>query len=88
MNISSVIVIPHPDHIARVRQQLTLLEDVELQAESPEGKMIVTIETEGDKDTVRVYEFLSQMPGVMSASMVYHHNEAEPDAEIKVTLAA
>lgn len=84
MNISSIIVIPHPDHIESVRQQFADLDGVELHAVSPEGKMIATIETEGDKDTIRTYEFISQMPGVMSASMVYHQQENEPEVEISV----
>lgn len=84
MNISSIIVIPHPDHIESVRQQFVDLDGVELHAVSPEGKMIVTIETAGDKDTIRIYEFISQMPGVMSASMVYHQQENEPEVEISV----
>lgn len=84
MNISSIIVIPHPDHIEAVRQQFTDLDGVELHAVSPEGKMIVTIETEGDRDTVRLYEYISQMPGVLSASMVYHQQENEPEVEISV----
>ncbi len=84
MNISSIIVIPHPDHIEAVRQQFADLDGVELHAVSPEGKMIVTIETEGDKDTTRTYEYISQMPGVMSAAMVYHQQENEPEVEISV----
>lgn len=84
LNISSVIIIPHPDHIEKVRQQLESggLTGVELHAVSPEGKMIATIEADDDKDTVRAYEFISQMPGVMSASMVYHQQEDKPELEI------
>ena len=84
MNISSVIVIPHPDRIAVVRERLGEIAGVELQAESPEGKMIVTIETDGDGDTVKTYELICQMDGVLSASMVYHRHEVEPDSKIFV----
>jgi nitrate reductase NapD len=84
MNISSVIVIPHPDRVDAVRQQLLALEDVEIHAVSPEGKMIVTIETEGDRETTRTFETLSLLDGVMSASMVFHQNEIEPDSKIFV----
>jgi nitrate reductase NapD len=84
MNISSVIVIPHPERIELVRQQLQALAGVELHAVSPEGKMIVTLETEGDRETTELYEKISLLDGVMSASMVYHHKENEPEAEISV----
>ena len=51
---------------------------------SPEGKIIVTIETEGDRETIARYEYISQIEGVMSASMVYHQQENEPEVEISL----
>lgn len=84
MNISSVIVIPHPDHVEAVRHGLSAIECVELHAVSPEGKMIVTIEAEGDAVTTRTYETISQLDGVMSASMVYHQHESDPETVISV----
>ncbi len=84
MNISSVIVIPRPERVERVVEQLGQADGVEVAAVSPEGKIIVTIETEGDRETVAMYEGISLMDGVMSASMVYHHKENEPEVEISV----
>jgi nitrate reductase NapD len=84
MNISSVIVIPHPDHIAAVRARLQEIAGVEVHAVSPEGKTIVTIETDGDRETTQIYEYVSQLDGVLSASMVYHQNESDPEMEISV----
>lgn len=84
MNISSVIVIPHPEQVNLVTDTLGQLPGVEVAVVSPEGKIIVTIETEGDKETIQVYETISLLNGVMSASMVYHQNEAEPEVEISV----
>lgn len=84
MNISSVIVIPHPDHIAAVRARLQEISGVEVHAVSPEGKTIVTIETDGDRETTQIYEYVSQLDGVLSASMVYHQNESDPEMEISV----
>lgn len=84
MNISSVIVIPHPDHIEAVRQQLLILEGVELHGVSPEGKMIVTLETAGDRETTDLYEKISLLDGVLSASMVYHQKESDPETVISV----
>lgn len=84
MNLSSVIVIPGPQRVARVVEDLNAMEGVEVAAVSPEGKIIVTIETDGDRETVRVYEAISVMDGVMSAAMVYHQKEDAPDVEILV----
>lgn len=84
MNLSSVIVIPHPEHIEAVRQRVQELPGVELHAVSPEGKMIVTVEADDDKATVQTYELISQLEGVLSASMVFHQQETEPEFEISV----
>ncbi|MBK6649966.1 MAG: chaperone NapD [Betaproteobacteria bacterium] len=84
MNISSVIVIPRPEQVEQVLALLRVHKGVEVAAVSPEGKIIVTIEADGDSETVQVYETISLMDGVMSASMVYHQKEDEPEAEIFV----
>ena len=84
MNISSVIVIPHPERIEAVRGLLQALDGVELHAVSPEGKMIVTLETEDDRETTGLYEKISLLDGVMSASMVYHQKESDPETVISV----
>lgn len=84
MNISSIIVIPHPDHIEAVQAALRAVEGAELHATSPEGKMIVTIETADDHVTAETYNFISHLDGVLSASMVYHQKESDPEMEISV----
>jgi len=84
MNISSVIVIPHPDHIEAVRVRLQEVDGVQLHAVSPEGKMIVTVEADDDRTTTGTYEYIGQLDGVLSASMVYHQKESDPEMEISV----
>jgi nitrate reductase NapD len=84
MNISSAIVIPHPDRVQLVTEALGTVPGVEVAVVSPEGKIIVTIESEGDKETIQAYEVISLLDGVMSASMVYHQKENEPEVEISV----
>lgn len=82
MNISSVIVIPQPDRIDAARTALAGIVGVELSAISPEGKMIAIIEAENDQETVRLFELISHLDGVLSASMVFHQQETDPEAEI------
>lgn len=84
MNISSVIVIPRPEQVEQVVALLGAHQGVEVAAVSPEGKIIATIESEGDRETIQIYEAISLMAGVMSASMVYHQREDEPEAEVLV----
>ena len=51
---------------------------------SPEGKLIVTIETEDEGSNADTYQRIGQLDGVMSAAMVYHQTESEPENEVSV----
>lgn len=84
MNISSAIVHARPGSIDIVQSGLAQLAGVEIHAVSPEGKLIVTIESEDDSSNVATYESIARLDGVLSAAMVYHQTEAEPDLEVSV----
>jgi len=79
MNISGIVVHASPDKIDTVRPQLEQIPGVEVHAASAEGKMVVTIEKPGDRETADIFEEISRIPGILSTAMVYHH--FEPDAE-------
>ncbi|KAF0165968.1 MAG: periplasmic nitrate reductase NapD [Rhodocyclaceae bacterium] len=82
MNISSAIIHALPGDVAVVQAGLATLAGVEVHAISPDGKLIVTIETDDDGSNVATYERIGQLDGVMSTAMVYHQTESEPDKEI------
>lgn len=82
MNISSAIVHARPGAVAIVQAGLAALNGVEVHAVSPEGKLIVTIETEDEGSNAATYQSIGQLDGVMSAAMVYHQSESEPHKEI------
>lgn len=84
MNISSAIVHAHPRDVAVVKTGLAQLAGVEVHAISPEGKMIVTIETADDADNAITYQCIGQLDGVLSVAMVYHQSESEPEKEVSV----
>lgn len=84
MNLSSLVVIPHPQRVASLVSALEAINGVEVAAVSPEGRIIATIETADDRDTISTYELISQMDGLLSASMVYHQTETDPEAMITV----
>ena len=83
MNISSVIVIPSQDKTEAVIAALKSTAGVEVAVVS-DGKIIITIETPDNGETVRTFEFITTMEGVLSASMVYHQFETDPEVEISV----
>ncbi len=82
MNISSLVVHAKPTQCALVRAGLAEIPGVEIHAESSEGKFVVTLEAEGDKSTASVFDRIYLMDGVMSAAMVYHQFEPDPEQPV------
>ncbi|HJW24912.1 MAG TPA: chaperone NapD [Rhodocyclaceae bacterium] len=81
VNISSLIVGATPDQAAAVRAGMEGLSGVEVHAMAEDGRMIVTIEAAGDSATMETFEAIRRLPGVLSAAMVYHQFESDPDGE-------
>jgi periplasmic nitrate reductase NapD len=82
LNISSVIVHPRPGSADAVRARLAGLAGIEVHAVAEDGRMIVTIETESDGSMADTFEAINRTDDVMSASMVYHQTESDPDKEV------
>jgi periplasmic nitrate reductase NapD len=82
MDISSVIVGAKPEGAQQVKQLLEAIDGVEVHTVADDGRMIVTIESPSEQDTVNTYEVISRQPGVLSVSMVYHQIESDPDEEV------
>lgn len=83
VNISSVILGVAPVDALEVSSRLAGLEGVEVHATADDGRMIVTIETAGESATVETFEMIRQLPGVLSAALVYHQFESDPDEEAR-----
>jgi nitrate reductase NapD len=81
INISSVILGVLPADTAVVSRSLRELEGVEVHAVGEDGRMIVTIESGDQDNTSNIFEAIRQTPGVISASLVYHQYESDPDEE-------
>lgn len=81
INISSVILGVLPADAAVVSKSLRELEGVEVHAVGEDGRMIVTIESGDQDNTSNIFEVIRQTPGVISASLVYHQYESDPDEE-------
>lgn len=81
MNISGVLVRARPENCEKLKQQLGMIEGVEVHATTDDGKLVVTVEASADRTAAdKVYQ-LQDMPGVIAASMIYHH--FEDDAELQ-----
>lgn len=81
MNISSVLVHARPQALHQVQQALSALGGTEVHAATDDGRLIVTIEADSVQAVADLFAHINQQPGVLSASMVYHQFEPDPDEE-------
>mgnify|MGYP003548815026 FL=1 len=81
MNISSIIVHAKPTELSSVRGNLEQIPGVEIHAVTDDGKFVVTIETDTDGETAGTFDRINTMDGVMSAAMVFHQFESDPQKE-------
>lgn len=79
MNISSLVVDARPDFLAPVRLALGAMPGVDVHAATPEGKLIVTLETDSNDSTTDTFSHIAAVEGVMSVAMVYHQFEPDQD---------
>lgn len=75
MNISGVIVHARRERLADVEAQLRQIAGVEVHASTQDGRLIVTVEDDDDRILADNVMNLQNVPGVLSAAMVYHQFE-------------
>ena len=81
MNISGVLVRSLPENIAAVRSRLESLAGVEVHGANPDGRLVVTVEVSGAHAMADAVGGIMDLPGVLSASMIYHQYEEETNPE-------
>jgi nitrate reductase NapD len=81
MNISSLVVHVRPECAAAAQQALRALPGVEIHAASADGRLVVTVEADSDGHASQIHDRIAATPGVMSAALVYHQFEPDPDQE-------
>jgi len=75
MNISGVLVKAYPDHLLSIEKVLTTMAGVEVHGNNKDGRIVITVE---DKTANNISDTLVQIqdvPGVLSAAMIYHQFE-------------
>lgn len=80
LHVASLLVYLHPDRAAAAMAEIEQLRGTELHGYSPDGKVIVVIESQDEHRITEHLNGISVMPGVLSASLIYHEVD-EADAE-------
>jgi len=81
MDISSVVLRARPDKLVSVRHGLAALPGVEIHADADDGRLVLTIEGDRGEASAEVFMKLSELDGVLSASLVYQYCDDEPPGE-------
>lgn len=87
VHIASFVVHVVPRHVLAVAADVAGLAGAEVHAATPEGKLIVTLESIGPAALLDAVASIQRMPGVINAALVYQcadtpeaMNEELPDA--------
>ena len=86
-HVSSLLVQVKPTSLSAVRQGVVALAGAEIFAESEAGKLVIVIESEAEGVIADRLSTISAMPGVLSASLIYHeisegHGTAEQGTSV------
>ena len=80
LHISSLLVHVRPTALAEVHTAVTALDGIEVHGSSPQGKIVVTLETASESGIVERLAALRKLPGVLSADLVFHRVEPLPSS--------
>lgn len=75
-HISSLVVHVRPERAAALSARIAQFPGTEMQACDVPGKLIVTLETESTAEIVERLNAIHDLPGVISAALIYHHWES------------
>ncbi|MBB3192232.1 chaperone NapD [Halomonas cerina] len=86
VHISSLVVQLQPERIEPVSQRCRAHPGVEVHATDPQGKMVLVLETSGQREVVEFIDGLQLAPGVLSVSLVYHQVERADELDREMIL--
>ena len=77
MNICSAIVHARPEAAGTVRENLEGFDGVEVHGGVDQGKLVVTLESDGDDGLADTMSRFNEISGVINTVMIYHHSGIE-----------
>ncbi|EHH2558902.1 chaperone NapD [Vibrio parahaemolyticus] len=75
VHISSLVVHVLPEHLDEIKTQIETYENSEIYGDSPEGKIVVVLETENQGFITDTIDAINNLPNVLSTVLVYHQIE-------------
>ncbi|MFY2507111.1 chaperone NapD [Vibrio pectenicida] len=84
VHISSLVVHVPPNSLSETKSHINAFNNAEVYADSPDGKIVVVLETENQGFITDTIDAINNLPNVLSTVLVYHQIETEfDDDELK-----
>ena len=75
INICGMLVHTRLENVAAVQNRLEEYQGVEVHNVTDDGRLVVTIEKDDQKEMINTINNINTVKGVLSAAMVYQHHE-------------
>jgi nitrate reductase NapD len=75
LHISSLVVHIKPENAVQLTNSINALQEAELITVTPEGKAIVVIEANHQKQIMKCIDHINDLNGVLHTGLVYHEFE-------------
>ena len=76
LHIAGIVVHAYPESVQQVAETIERFPGAEVHAVSRDGKLVVTLEAPTSREVAARIESIQKLDAVLSASLVYQHNEA------------
>ena len=76
LHIAGIVVHARPERVQRVAEAIRGLSGADIHATSADGKLVVTLEAPSAREIAARMDEIQQLDAVLSASLVYQHNES------------
>ncbi|HYD95226.1 MAG TPA: chaperone NapD [Noviherbaspirillum sp.] len=86
IHIAGIVVFARPEALTAVAAQLRQVPSATVHAVSPDGKLVVTLETDSSRRTLDCMDAMRALPGVVDVSLVYQHAEPREDLEQEIEI--
>ncbi len=77
VHISSLVVHCRPEKVTTLIEQISDLDHAQVPEHSPEGKLVVLLETASQDAIMQCISAIEELAGVINAALVYHQIDQE-----------
>lgn len=81
LHVASLIVHVRPEKMLQLKEWLAASSQIEIHAESVQGKLVLVTESDCEQAILRILDELRARAGVLNAALVYHEQIALDDLE-------